>query len=259
MGRKWGQNFLVSTQYARRIVDEAGLSGTVLEIGPGRGILTRELLSRGVAEVHAVEIDPRLCEQLERSMLDPRLSIHHSDILDFDFSKLGDARAFVLGNIPYQITSPLIERLLLEWERWSGIVLMVQREVADRICGRPGTRNYSSLSVMVSTFAQASRAFDVHRSHFQPRPQVDSTVIVLRMREIPLVRAPAGYPAFLKALFSQRRKKLSNSLKRLFEAGQIPVEYSWLDRGLRVEALSVESIARLYEQICTDSRAVPQK
>lgn len=258
MGRKWGQNFLVSTQYARRIVDEADLSGTVLEIGPGRGILTRELLSRGAAAVHAVEIDPRLYEHLAASMPGPRLSLHHGDILDFDFAKLGEARTFVVGNIPYQITSPLIERLLLEWQRWSGMVLMVQREVADRICGRPGTRNFSALSVMVSSFAQAARAFDVHRSHFHPPPQVDSTVMVLRMRDRPLVAAPVRYPAFLKTLFSQRRKKLSNSLKRLFEGGQIPIEYAWLDRDLRVEALSVESIARLYEQVCGDARAIPR-
>ncbi|MBI2841170.1 MAG: ribosomal RNA small subunit methyltransferase A [Acidobacteria bacterium] len=255
MGRKWGQNFLVSTQYARRIVDEADLSGTVLEIGPGRGILTRELLTRGVAAVHAVEIDPRLCEDLSTSTSEPRLRLHRSDILDFDFDKLGEARSFVVGNIPYQITSPLIERLLLEWHRWSGMVLMVQREVADRICGRPRTRNYSALSVMVSTFAHAARAFDVHRRHFRPQPQVDSTVIVLRMRERPLVEAPADYAAFLKALFSQRRKKLSNSLKRLFEEA-LPADYGWLDRDLRVEALSVDSIARLYEQIRADPRAV---
>lgn len=254
MSQRWGQNFLVSPAFAHRIVDEAASGDTTLEIGPGHGALTRLLVARN-RRVHAVEIDHELADELRSTLPGEWLTVYNADILEFDFDLLGAAPVSVIGNIPYEITSPLIERLLLEWRRWSGIVLLVQKEVAERICGVPGTRNYSALAAMVAAFGEPCAKFDVHRSNFRPVPKVDSTLVVFTLRQQPLVSQPSGYPAFLKRLFSQRRKKLINSLGALFEAGKAPGEYDWVGLERRVEAVDPAGLARLYDQVCVDSRA----
>jgi len=253
VGEKWGQNFLVSTTYARRIAAQAEGAPRVLEIGPGRGILTAELLQLG-SQVAAVEIDPDLCTLLRRRIPDERLALFNEDILEIDFDSIGAGPFFVIGNIPYQITSPIISRLFRERRRWNGIGLLVQKEVATRMCAGPGSRDYSALSVMVATFAHASGLFSVHRTHFQPRPRVDSAFVTLTLLRQPHVEAEAAYPHFLKMLFSQRRKKLSNSLAQFFQGESPGSAYEWLGLDQRIESVSVEQIARLYEQVIRDSR-----
>lgn len=254
MGTKWGQNFLASQRYARRIVDHVPDVAVILEIGPGRGILTRELLERG-AVVHAVEIDPTLCERLRHDLPAQRCFLHNADILEFDFDQVGPAPVFAVGNIPYQITSPLIERILGDWRRWTGFLLLLQKEVADRISATPGSRNYSALSVMVAAAAQPTKLFDIHRSHFLPRPEVDSTLVSFSMRPLALVEDFAAFAGFLKKIFSQRRKKLSNSLRLFFQGDRPPAGYEWLDLDRRIEAVDVASIARLFDQIQSDPSA----
>ncbi len=253
MSEKWGQNFLVSQKYARQIASQAVGMQRLLEIGPGRGILTKELLEQG-ASVMAVEIDPTLCARLHQEIGCDRLMLYNEDILKFDFEQLGAEKIFVIGNIPYQITSPLIEKLMRAWSRWSGIVLLVQKEVADRMCADARTRDYSALSVMVATFAHMKKLFDVHRSHFQPRPQIDSTLVAFTMRPQPLIDNVSSYPWFLKTLFSQRRKKLINSLSQFFAGERPGTAYEWIGLDQRIETIDVSSITRLYDQIRHDGR-----
>ncbi|MEW6365758.1 MAG: 16S rRNA (adenine(1518)-N(6)/adenine(1519)-N(6))-dimethyltransferase RsmA [Acidobacteriota bacterium] len=247
MGTRWGQNFLISRKYARRIAEQIGEERHVLEIGPGRGALTRELLECG-ATVNAVEIDPELSARLRDELGCDRLTIFNEDVLHFDFDALGRDPIFVIGNIPYQITAPLIHRLLVNWHRWSGIVLLVQAEVAERICAGAGSRDYSSLAVMVAAFATAERLFDVHRSHFRPRPQVDSALVGFRMRAAPLLSEPAEFGVFLKQLFSQRRKRLSNSLRHLLGRDSLD-SYAWIGLDKRVEAIDPFALARLFKEV----------
>ncbi|MBI3910907.1 MAG: ribosomal RNA small subunit methyltransferase A, partial [Armatimonadetes bacterium] len=227
------------------------------EIGPGLGTLTRELAAR-CRTVLAVEIDARLVAVLhEETVADlPNVTVLQADALEVDL--VGEARRAlgpgphrVVANIPYAITSPLVVRLLEAREAFSLIVLMVQREVADRLTAQPATEAYGALTLVAQFYAEAERTATVSRRAFWPPPEVDSAIVRLRPRgELPPV-APEAFFSVVRAAFQQRRKSLLNAL-----AGAVGLRWSreqaaavlaaaGIDPGRRGETLPLEEFVRL--------------
>lgn len=214
-----GQNFLVERAYQERIVAalEPQPDDAVVEIGPGRGALTRHLVGR-VRRLVLVELDDALAAQWQTELgARPDVEVRHQDALTLDLTALdvAPARLKVIGNIPYHITSPLIFHLLQPGRRAALIVLMVQREVAVRMLAPAGGRNYGALSVGVQTAARVERLFQVPRGAFRPVPGVDSTVVRLTPWQPPLLEPDeeADLRALTRAAFGWRRKQLQRILR----------------------------------------------
>ena len=220
--RRWGQNFLIDGNLLQKVVDAAELQpdDTVLEIGPGLGVLTRALAGRA-AKVLAVEIDPALYATLTQETLAevPNAEVLHADFLKVDLdaeipARLGPGRHPVVANIPYSITSLVVVRLLEHAHLFDRIVLMVQKEVADRLTAAPDTSDYGSLTLFVHLHAEAQRVAFVPRRAFLPAPDVDSAIVrldVLPERRFPELEAER-YLSVVHSAFRQRRKNLANAL-----------------------------------------------
>ncbi len=248
-----GQHFLRSTAVLDRIVGvvDPRPGDFVLEIGAGRGALTFRLAARG-AYVLAVEKDSRLLPGLEAEA-PPNVRIVEADILRLDFRDLippeirGSAK--VAGNLPYSISSPILFKVLDNTALFSSAVFLVQREVAERICSRPGSKAFAPLAILLQDVFAARLEFAVAPGSFSPPPRVDSALVSLRRRDIPalgLAQDP-GFREFLRRAFGQRRKKLRNTLAaeprdRLDAAfGELG-----LDPSVRAEAVPAASLAALY-------------
>ncbi len=207
-----GQHFLVDNNVILKILDAAELqsSDVVLEVGPGTGPLTKGLADRA-GSVVAVEIDERMAEIFRENVKAPNVVLLRSDALELRASQLGDALpAKLVSNLPYNVAVPLLFHLLEEFESLALCVVMVQKEVADRMTAAPGTKEYGAVSVKLSFYARAKRLFLVPPSVFLPPPRVDSAVVRLERR-----RLPANKDWLFKvvdAAFAQRRKKVLNSL-----------------------------------------------
>jgi len=264
-----GQNFLSDPSVARRIVDSVSPLPTdlVVEIGPGTGALTRLLVARG-GSVVAVEIDPRLAEGLRRSLKAENLSIVTADALNVDWEELvkgsklksgrsdevQTARVRVVANLPYYISTPIIERLLSTGKRLFDMTLMLQKEVADRITTGPGSKEYGYLSVMVQYHCTTSKLFEVPPSAFTPAPKVRSAVIRLTVRERPAVEVAdeVRFFALVRAAFAQRRKTILNNLKgapktlEFTQPLEAALEASSVSPQRRAETLSLAEFAALY-------------
>jgi 16S rRNA (adenine1518-N6/adenine1519-N6)-dimethyltransferase len=216
--RSLGQNFLVDGNIQRAIVDalEPGATDEVLEIGPGRGALTRHLAGR-VHRLTVIEKDPVLAAQLERQLAGTTgLSMIVADALRTPPAVAGDPeRLKIIGNIPYNITSPLLFHLLDRPHRPALIVIMVQAEVADRILARPGTGEYGALSVGVRAVAHVERVMRVGRDAFRPRPGVDSAVLrITPIRPFPLTaQEEDDLRSLTRTAFAWRRKQLGHTLR----------------------------------------------
>ena len=246
-----GQNFLQDPHYLGRIVDAAavGPSDQVLEIGPGLGHLTRRLADRA-ARVLALELDERLVPLLQQEFRDdPKVTIVQADALDYPFASLqGTWKA--VANLPYYISTPIIQRLLAARANFSSLTLMLQKEVAERIAAPPGGKEYGYLSVMVQLYTVPRIRFLVPPGAFRPIPDVDSAVVTLEVRPAPAVALHDEdfFVRMVKAAFSQRRKTLRNSLKQLGtppETLALTLERTGIDLGRRAETLSVEEFGML--------------
>jgi 16S rRNA (adenine1518-N6/adenine1519-N6)-dimethyltransferase len=214
-----GQNFLIDANQQRRIVAalEPGPTDTVLEIGPGRGALTRHLVI-AAGRLVLVERDDDLAAELAGEFAgDPHVTVLNADILRLDLRAVSNDphRLKVVGNIPYNITTPIIFRLLERDVRPGRIVLMIQREVADRILASAGSREYGALSVGVRAVARAERLFHVGRRSFRPVPRVDSSVIRLEPLSPPPLTAAEEWDLreLTRVAFSWRRKQLQKTLR----------------------------------------------
>lgn len=227
-------------------------AGTVLEIGPGRGALTRHLLPHA-ARVIAVEVDPKMVESLARNLgMEERLTVVPGDVLTTDLTQWGPVA--VAGNLPYYITSPIIERVLsMGPVIMQQAVFLVQREVAERIATGPGSRDYGYLSVLVQTFASASLLFTVPPGAFEPPPNVDSAVIRLIPRAQPLVDDPSSFLTFVGRCFHLKRKTLRNNLRPFYSAGEID---ALPEAGERAEQLPPEQFASLFARLGRPGHAV---
>jgi 16S rRNA (adenine1518-N6/adenine1519-N6)-dimethyltransferase len=214
--KRLGQHFLIDPNIVRKIVALADLSPSdhVLEIGPGRGILT-EALSQAAGHVTAIEVDPRLHAYLKTRQAElPNVELLCEDALAYPVENLPRGTV-VVANLPYYISTPLLFRLLDQRGRFPRMVLMLQDEVADRLVAQPGGSDYGILSVMAQYAADIKKAFRVSAQCFRPRPEVASAVVQLRMNGRALLsrQEEAAFRALVKASFAHRRKTLVNSLK----------------------------------------------
>lgn len=234
-----GQHWLTDRSILAAIADEAEITSgdTVLEIGPGLGTLTSELLRRA-DNVVAVEFDADLARKLPGQFPGKNLVVKHEDILDFDFSTLPTGYK-VVANVPYYITSKIVQKLSEAINPPSTAVLLVQKEVAERIAADPGSM--SMLSVSAQVFFEASTGIEVPRRYFTPPPEVDSQTVVLRRRAEPLVSQTQQDEFFrlVRAGFSERRKKLRSSL-----AGGLGRPKTEIDNLLERSGISSEARAQ---------------
>lgn len=231
----------------------------VLEIGPGIGFLTRFLVEFG-ARVVAVELDAECVEELQRQRL-PNLQIVHQDFLQFDLSAIAAAKLKVVGNVPYQITTPIVARLLGEigspspWlDRLATIVLTVQKEVAERFTGTPGNKSYSQVTLLVNYFAEAKIVQMLPPECFLPRPEVTSAIVQLNPYSCPQVQCfdHKLLRQIIQAGFRQRRKMLKNNLSFIKQAKDcLPKILSDLgiDPQIRAERLSLKQFAAIANEL----------
>jgi 16S rRNA (adenine1518-N6/adenine1519-N6)-dimethyltransferase len=254
--KRFGQHFLHDPGVIRRIIDTvAPVAGErIVEVGPGRGALTWGLLERA-RRLEVIEIDRDLARALEA---DPRakdgLKVHVENVLDTDFVRLRGAGAplRVVGNLPYNISTPLLFRLLTQRTAISDMYFMLQKEVVDRMAAQPGAKDYGRLTVMLAAVSEVEALFDVGPGAFQPRPKVWSAIVRLRPTEHP--RFEMGRDGVLRTLvtaaFSHRRKTLRNSLKGLLTSQDI--ESCGIDPQLRPETLAPAQfglLAALYSRL----------
>ncbi|MBV9773255.1 MAG: ribosomal RNA small subunit methyltransferase A [Gemmatimonadetes bacterium] len=237
--RSLGQNFLVDASVQRAIVESlgAGPADEVLEIGPGQGALTRHLAGT-VRRLVLVELDNDLAPRLKAQYAgDPSVEVVHADILDVPLERVSDdpAALRVIGNIPYNITTPILFSLLERRPRPREIVLMVQREVADRIVAEPGSRAYGALAVGVQTVADAERVLNVARGSFRPVPDVESTVVRIVPHAPPRITPEdeTEVRRLTRAAFGQRRKQFQRILRDAYHLAPEAVEA--LGAGLGVD------------------------
>lgn len=253
-----GQNFLINPAVCPRMAALCGADETtgVLEIGPGVGVLTKELAQRA-KKVVSVELDARLLPVLEETLQAfDNVTVVHGDILKVDLAALfaehfPGLRIAVCANLPYYITSPVILRLLESGLPIDAITVMVQKEVADRLCAKPGAKAAGALTVMADYYAEAETLFDVSRGSFYPAPQVDSAVIRLTVRPAPAGAAEdtAAFFRLVKAAFSQKRKTLVNAVSSALHCPKEAVADALLSCGLspsvRAEALTTAQFCAL--------------
>lgn len=257
-----GQNFLTQSWVPREIAEGAGIDETcgVLEVGPGIGPLT-QALCENAARVVSVEVDTSLKPILAETMADQdNFTLIFGDILKADIPALvrehfDGLRPMACANLPYYITSPVLSALL-ESRCFEAVTVMVQKEVAQRICAQPGTKDYSAFSLFCQYYAEPEILFDVPPSCFIPQPKVTSAVITLRCRTAPPcpIADEKLFFRVVKASFAQRRKTLVNGLSSGF--GQIPkeeiiacVQAAGLDANVRGETLDIPAFARVAEEI----------
>lgn len=266
---KMGQHFLASEEYAARVVDALGdvSERTVLEIGPGRGVLT-SLLARRARRLIAVELDRVLAAQLRLKFgMERNVEVIEGDILAIDFDSLfgpkpGLSRpgielkpqpVKVVGNLPYYITSDILLRLFEFSKYFDSIVIMVQREVADRIAAEPGGRDYGMLSATAQLYARVENLFTLPPGAFVPPPKVHSSVLRLTIdsQQEKLDVAGDGFIDFLRLSFGQKRKTLWNNLKNKYEGPALKraLAEAKVKPTARAETLSLEQSAAVFRAL----------
>lgn len=263
-----GQNFLTDENILRKIIKAAEISDKdgVLEIGPGIGALTQHL-AEAADQVVAIEIDERLTLVLDKLFgTHPNVAIVPGDILEIDLESLitryfsDVASLHVVANLPYYITTPILLKLLHTPKRFDHLVVMIQKEVAERMAAKPGGKEYGSLSIAVQFYSEPELVMHVPPTVFIPPPKVGSAIIRLKMREQPPVHV-SDVPFFfevVRASFAQRRKTIYNNLKHHFydkeDTARLNrcLEKAEIDRIRRGETLTIEEFARLSEVLLHD-------
>jgi len=221
--RRFGQNFLHDQRIIDRIIDAVnpGEEDYLIEIGPGQGALTNRLAGH-CKHLDVIEIDRDLAAEFSKQFADDdHFTLHNADVLRFDFSTLPrqEQGYHVIGNLPYNISTPLLFHLFACKDLFADMLFMLQLEVVNRMCAKPGSKSYGRLSIMTQYHCEVEKLFLVPASAFQPQPKVESAIIRLRPWKTP--PSPADDPQLLESLvrtaFSQRRKTLQNSLKTLLD------------------------------------------
>jgi 16S rRNA (adenine1518-N6/adenine1519-N6)-dimethyltransferase len=246
-----GQHFLTDKGALDDIVRAAGVEpgDRVLEIGPGRGALTKPLLAAG-ARVTAVEADAAFAAALPSALKSPDLTVVHEDFLRFDLASLGEGPWLVVGNLPYAVGTPILQKVLL-WDRWTTATLMFQKEVALRIAAGTGGPDYGLLGLSVRLRADAELSIELPPESFRPRPKVDSAVVLLRRLAAP--RVPEAdekmFWRLAKAAFGQRRKMAAGVLSGALGRPRAEVEAAFAAAGIaaaaRPEEIPFEAWAEL--------------
>ena len=249
MPRRLGQHFLIRDSILALLAKAACGEHTprVVEIGAGRGALTRQLLAY-TDELHAVELDASLAAYLrEKYKQDHKLHVHEADVLELDLSQWGAST--IVGNLPYYITSPIIEKFLLLDNRFPSAVFLMQWEVAERLLAEPGSRAYGYLTVAVRLQCEVEMIVKVPPSAFSPPPKVDSAAIrLLRKPELPGGAKTDTLKAlltFVGRCFAHKRKTLRNNLKPFYAQ----LIENWPEASLRAEQLTIDQFVQLYQRI----------
>ncbi|WP_050780825.1 16S rRNA (adenine(1518)-N(6)/adenine(1519)-N(6))-dimethyltransferase RsmA [Dethiobacter alkaliphilus] len=253
--KKWGQNFLVDENILKKIISAADVqkSDRILEIGPGIGSLTQKL-AENASRVLTVEIDTRLIPVLRETLAEyDNVEIIHGDAMDFDPAPVcEEGPVKLVANLPYNVATPLLYRWLKDSRNcFSRLVCMVQKEVAERIVAKPGSKAYGTLSVICNYAARCEIAFDVPRTVFFPRPDVSSAVVQLIPYHVPAedVADDAFFFKVVEAVFAQRRKTLLNTLNAAFPLTkeQLTAVCSAveIDLSRRGETLTLQEFAKL--------------
>lgn len=250
--KRLGQHFLHDAGVIRRIVKaiQPGAAAPLVEIGPGRGALTRALLATG-EELSVIEVDRDLAAQLTRELgTTGTLQIFEADALEFDFCRFGKP-VRVVGNLPYNISTALLFRLLDQVHCIEQMLFMLQKEVVDRICAAPGGREYGRLTVMVQARCAVEHLFNVGSGAFQPPPRVESAVVRLIPRAdfAQTIRDPELFSGLVRGAFQQRRKMLRNALRAVVADPGALLERQRLDGAARPETLTVPQFIALANAI----------
>ncbi|MGD8956502.1 MAG: 16S rRNA (adenine(1518)-N(6)/adenine(1519)-N(6))-dimethyltransferase RsmA [Chromatiaceae bacterium] len=251
--KRFGQNFLHDQAVIERILGHVNPKpgDHLVEIGPGRGALTLGLLQRTGA-LDAVELDRDLLEPLRRRCASlGALRLHNADALTFDFRALRDngRRLRLVGNLPYNISTPLLFHLIEQADAIEDMHFMLQKEVVDRMAAGPGSKTYGRLSVMLQVSCEVTPLFDIGPEAFDPPPKVASSMVRLYPLPAPLVAAEqmAGFARLIKAAFAHRRKTLRNNLKGVLDADRISA--LGIDPNTRTETLSPADLIRLHDAL----------
>lgn len=244
--KRFGQHFLHDAQVVARIVAAFAPkpADCVVEIGPGPGALTKPLLD-ALPHLHVVELDRDWVERLRQAHPPARLQVHAADALSFDFAALAPAGGQVrlIGNLPYNISTPLLFHLIAQRHAIHDMLFMLQREVVERLVAAPGGKDYGRLSVMVQWYCDIERVLNVGAGAFRPPPKVESAVVRLRPRAPRMPVDEARFAQVVQAAFATRRKTLRNSLRDHVAAETM--QRVGIDPTRRAETLSLEEFARL--------------
>ena len=237
--KRFGQNFLVDDQIINRIISTINPKNNeiIVEIGPGKGALTLPILEH-LDHLNVIEIDRDLVSLLN-SVQQDKLTIFEADALQFDFNQFPQ-KIRVIGNLPYNISSPLLFHLLDFREQIIDMTFMLQKEVVDRIVATHGNKTYGRLSVMMQAFFEVESMFVVPKESFEPQPKIESAILYLKTRTEPLVKNSKTLEEIVKVAFSQRRKTLKNCLKSIINQSQTEIDLSQ-----RAEMLSIENFITL--------------
>ncbi len=245
--KRFGQHFLHDQNIIQRIITVINPQShqTIIEIGPGKSALTAPLIEQ-VDKLHVLEIDRDLAQALTKKYeAEDKLTVHCLDALTYDFEELDNQHLRIIGNLPYNISTPLIFHLLENNHVIDDMVFMLQEEVIDRICASPGNKDFGRLSAMVQANCYVEKLFTVGPGAFSPPPKVMSAVIKLDPYD-KLLNRILDYPHFahvVKQAFSQKRKTLKNCLKRILDEQQI-INLG-INPGARAESLSIDNFIQL--------------
>ena len=252
--KRFGQNFLHDPLIIQRIIDSINpqYEDHIIEIGPGMGALTRPLLEK-VSHLDVIEIDRDLASGLKEKLgkNQNKITIHQQDAMKTDFSNFGFLKLRVIGNLPYNISTPLLFHLLKFSNLIHDMIFMLQKEVVDRICAESGSKQYGRLSVMLQCYCSVQRLFTVKPGSFIPPPKVDSAIVKLTPYKEPKYELinPESFSTIVRDAFSQRRKTIRNALKNYLSDEDFQVLK--IAPEIRAEKLEIEnfvSIANLYDQ-----------
>jgi 16S rRNA (adenine1518-N6/adenine1519-N6)-dimethyltransferase len=237
--KRFGQNFLVDHRIINQIISTISPKNddSIIEIGPGKGAITFPIIEY-LDHLSVIEIDRDLVSML-KSKEQEKLTIYQADALTFDFSQIPN-KLRVIGNLPYNISSPLLFHLLDYRKQIIDMTFMLQKEVVDRIVAPPGSKTYGRLSVMMQAFYEVELMFVVPKESFEPQPKIESAILYLKTREQPLVKNSKPLEEIVKLAFSQRRKTLKNCLKSVLNQSQTEIDLSQ-----RAEMLSTENFVTL--------------
>jgi 16S rRNA (adenine1518-N6/adenine1519-N6)-dimethyltransferase len=252
-----GQHFLADESFVHRTIELADLptGASVLEVGPGKGALTLPLLDAGY-QVTAVEFDRMLAERLAELAL-PRLQVEQADFLKFDLDDLPSGPMFVVANLPYATGTAILSRLLERPEKFPRVVVMLQREVAQRLVAQPGSRSYGSLSIFTQMQAEVQMGFSVPPEAFRPPPRVESAVVRLDLSVTPrhACSRPGAFRRLVRSAFAQRRKTLRNSLGAVYgkEIALAAMARAGIDPIRRAETVSIPEFCELEAALGSDA------
>lgn len=255
--KKLGQNFLINEEVIDEIVQKSEITNedVVIEIGPGLGSLTKALLGKA-KKVVVIELDPNMVDVLKSRFLNDNLEIVFGDVLKVDLNEIigKETSVKVVANLPYYITTPIIMKLLEERYKFKAITVMVQKEVGERICSEPGTKEYGAITIAVKYYSVPQIIIDVPKENFLPSPEVDSCVIKLDILEAPSVNVKDEDKFFeiVRNGFNHRRKTISNSLS----SGNVDKENIInilnklnINEKLRAENLSIQDFANIANEL----------